>query len=225
MAVVKNTMDLAGVTAKQFQSPSMQTAFTKGFATTAAVSEDRVAITGFKEVTTRRATNLEVDTQVTLVGTEATATKTSTISTKLSDKTALQANIQTEATNSGATGLSSATVESTTTAAPVITTGTNPALNGGGGSSSSSSDGAMLWIIIGCSVGGAVLIAAIGGAAFMMMGSGNGGGGGSSSVTVKIDEPAAAEPQPPPGGSYMKNGIWMDNNGRPVGDAKHPGIQ
>lgn len=44
-----------------------------------------------------------------------------------------------------------------------------------------------------------------------------------AAVATPMDEPATEVP--PPGGVYIKNGIWMDDQGRPVDDKSHPGIQ
>lgn len=218
IAVVDNSMTLAGVTVKQFDNAA-QTAFTKGLATTAGVEEGRVMIAQF-QATSRRSSGISVESKVTLVGTEATGDKASAISTKLSDKDALQSNIQAQA-GSG-TALKAATVESSSSS---VTTqaGTGGFNSGGGSSGGSSSGGGALLIIILCVVGGVVVVGAIGGAVYMMQNKGDSGDGGGGTVAVKME--VNADETPPPGGVYMKNGMWMDEDGKPVDNKSHPGIQ
>merc|ERR1719453_1969129 len=139
MAIIDNTMNLDGVTVKQFDTAS-QTAFKKGLAKTANVEEGRVNIATITAVARRMNTGISVESKVTLVGTEATGTKASSISTALSDKTALQTSIQAEAGSGSA--LKTATVESSSSTV-VTTTGSGSFNSGGdgGSSSNSSSDG------------------------------------------------------------------------------------
>jgi len=103
---VKAQTKLAGVTVAQFDSTA-QTAFKAGMAKTCGVASQKVVISGFKETTVRRATGLEVDSQVLLTG-DAVDTASS-VKTKMADTSALTTNIQAAGTSSN---LASASVSS-----------------------------------------------------------------------------------------------------------------
>jgi len=98
---------LSGVTVAQFDS-SAQTAFKTGMAKTIGVDSQKVTISSFKAATVRRATGLEVDTQVLLTG-DAVDTA-SAVKTKMADKSLLTTNIKAAAPTGSS--LKSATVAS-----------------------------------------------------------------------------------------------------------------
>jgi len=75
-------------------------------------------------------------------------------------------------------------------------------------SSSSSSSTLLIVLLV---VGSVVLLAAIGGGVFFFMNQGGASGGKAvAAPDIKLQD------QPPRGGKYMKNGIWYDENGKPV---------
>jgi hypothetical protein len=83
-------------------------------------------------------------------------------------------------------------------------------------SSSSSSDNTV--IIVVAVVGGLVLLGAVGAGAFFMSKGGGDGKGAAAARPVTSTELPAMGDQPPPGATYMKNGVWMDAEGKPVGN-------
>jgi len=107
LAFVKSTVNLDGVTATQFKSSAVMKAFVSGVAKTVGLDPSSVGITSFTDVTTRRASELRVESVVTAVGDNAN--DGGAMSTKLQDKSALQANI---VSASSGTVLASATVSS-----------------------------------------------------------------------------------------------------------------
>jgi len=134
LASVKTTVDLMGVTVTQFNSIA-QKAFVAGVAKTAGLDPSSVAITSIKEVTTRRASKLRVESVVTALGEKAS--DVGAMNTKLQDKSALQANIV-SASASGSP-LATATVSSSSGVASEEITGTTPT---SGGSTSRAAIGA-----------------------------------------------------------------------------------
>jgi len=102
---VETDTKLSGVTVAQFDTKA-QTAFKKGLAKTAGVTDSQVVITSYK-ATSRRSAGLEVKTQITLMGSDTS--KSSSLKTKLSDKATLQKNIKAADSSSA---LASATVTS-----------------------------------------------------------------------------------------------------------------
>jgi len=82
----------------------------------------------------------------------------------------------------------------------------------GAASGSSSSDSTL--IIILCVVGGVILIAAVGAGVYFFMSQKEqpGSSGGVAVQEIRLSD------RPPPGGKYMKNGMWYDENGKPVPD-------
>jgi len=157
-AVVKTQVSMAGITVQTFDKTA-QGSFKSGVATTAGVTSKEVIITAYSDVTTRRATELQVDSEITLVGSAAVA-KADTVSSSVTDQSLLTSNIQAAAP--AGTALKSATVATVTAQKPVVVqAGADP------DGSSSSGDGMMLIIIIVAVVVVLLVVVAVG--AYCMM--------------------------------------------------------
>jgi cobalamin biosynthesis Mg chelatase CobN len=228
-ASVESQTTLGGVTTAQFgkkEAEAVKTAVAK----TAGASKNSVQVISIKE-TSRRATGLEVDTQVYLMGDKAADVEAT--QAKLANKTSLQSNLQAA---DSSTSLKSATVASTS-AKPGVSVAADtsqvsdplakdPASRKGAGSTSSSSGGSMMIIII-VVVVVAVAVIVGGGVAFYMMRSPK----APDTVHAKLEDKqvspgiAVDMESPPPGATYKKNGVWMDGDGKPIGDPTHEGIQ
>lgn len=123
---VKAQTKLSGITIALFDSAA-QTAFKKGMAKTAGVSEKKVAILDYSEVTVRRAAGLQVDSQVLLTG--SAVDTASAVNAKISDTTALAANIQAEAP----TGSAMKTVAVTSSSGTMVKVAADTTQVGGNG--------------------------------------------------------------------------------------------
>jgi hypothetical protein len=135
VAAIDSTVKLAGVTSAQFNAVA-QKAYKKGVAK-AAGEGAVVNIKSFKDVTGRRATELQVDSQVQLVGASASSASVAKVQANLQNKAAVQSSIQAEAVSTGSPALQAATVQSSSQATTYKVKGT-AAVNSVGASAGSS---------------------------------------------------------------------------------------